>query len=70
MKKSQMLAEIVSVLKDTDLLSYSDRAMAVLCKIESLGMKPPVEETCPVLFQTTFVWETEENEGSQDNSGN
>jgi hypothetical protein len=27
--------------------------------IEKKGMKPPVEDVCPVLFQTKHVWEQE-----------
>jgi hypothetical protein len=60
MKKSKMLEEIVNVIKDTYLLSDQYMAAAVLAKVEELGMKPPKEEVCPVLFQTTFIWEKED----------
>lgn len=59
MKKSQMIEEIARIVRDTSLLSDKDIATAVLTKVEELGMKPPVEETCAVLFNTTHVWEKE-----------
>lgn len=59
MKKSQAIDEIARVIRDTALLSDKDMATAILAKVEELGMKPPKEETCPVLFQTKFIWEKE-----------
>jgi hypothetical protein len=60
MKKSQMIAAIADVLRDTYLLNDENIAETILGKIEQLGMKPPVEEVCPVLFTTKNVWEKED----------
>lgn len=62
MKRSEMLENIASVIRDTFLLNDSQQAEAILNKIESLGMKPPIEEVCPVLFTSKQVWEKEGNE--------
>lgn len=59
MKKSRMIDEIAHVIRDTFLLPEETMAEAILLKIEQLGMKPPVEETCPVLFNTKHTWEKE-----------
>lgn len=59
MKRSQMVQQIVSVLRDTYLLGEQSQAQAVLAKIEELGMKPPVEAVDPILFQTQHVWGNE-----------
>jgi len=60
MKKSQMIFEIEEVLRDTELLSHSEQAVAVLLKIESLGMKPPMKSHDPVLHLVEYVWENED----------
>ena len=60
MKKSQMVAAIIDVLRDTYLLTDENVATAILTKIEQLGMKPPVEEVCPILFTSKQVWESED----------
>jgi hypothetical protein len=59
MKKSSMIEEIARVIRDTMSLSEKDMATAVLAKVEELGMQPPVEEVCPVLFTTKRIWERE-----------
>lgn len=59
MKRTEMLEHIASVIRDTYLLPDTQQASAILSKIEELGMKPPVEEVCPVLFQTKYTWEKE-----------
>lgn len=61
MKKSQMIQQIEAVIRDTYLLDSTSVATAILNKIEELGMKPPVEEVCPVLFTSKQVWESEES---------
>lgn len=37
-------------------LDLSESAEAILTAIEKAGMKPPLEENCPVLFNTKHVW--------------
>ena len=32
---------------------------ALLAFLEHTGMKPPVEDVCPVLFTSKFVWDKE-----------
>lgn len=31
----------------------------ILTTMETMGMKPPIKERCPVLFTDKFVWEKE-----------
>jgi hypothetical protein len=38
---------------------------ALLHMMENHGMKPPVEDVCPVIFKTTHVWEKEEKEDAR-----
>ena len=61
MKRSEMLNRITYALKH---LNYKEMdiehvANTVLTVVEVGGMKPPVEEICPVLFTTKNVWEKE-----------
>lgn len=42
-------------------------ANLILYALEQNGMKPPLEENCPVLFSTKHVWAKEEDEGPKDN---
>lgn len=38
----------------------SEGMSSLLSNMEYRGMKPPVEDTCPVLFTTKYVWEKED----------
>ena len=59
MKKSQMVAAIEEVLRDSYLLSFTEQARLVVQKAEELGMKPPVV-VHDVLYTKEFVWENED----------
>jgi len=58
-KKSQVVDEIVSVIKDTILLSEKDMATAILHKLEKLGMKAPNRFKCDCNICRDCSWEDE-----------
>jgi len=69
MKKSKMVQEMtefwLALFPDEKMYDpllfeeVKERMGVLLTFLERKGMKPPVEDVCPVLFQTKHVWEQE-----------
>lgn len=64
MKRSDMVKILSNHLHENtsmaDRLEANFQADQIIALVESFGMKPPVEDVCPVIFKTTHVWEKEE----------
>lgn len=67
MKRSEAVNIIEELIKlNSQTLEFGGTytvANLILYALEQRGMKPPLEENCPVLFNSKHVWAKEENEG-------
>ena len=62
MKRSEMVLKLAQYLKEYTSICedrVEKHADELLALAEHFGMKPPVEEHCPVLFTPKHVWEKE-----------
>lgn len=73
MKRSKMIREMAeywlglfpgenvdNAIYEQTLVNEAEEKMSnLLSFLEHKGMKPPIQDVCPVLFQTKYVWEQE-----------